>query len=137
MNNNLIIALFVVFLLVCVPAVFLYLTDHRELGIQIATGVYFALVIFFLAYFHTQSRSKATLKKKLREIEEKERAEAEEFIRAQRSELFHAKGRAESDARRLKYRGMSRAEREVLDEKERLERIRELGIKDVKSAAFY
>lgn len=137
MNNNLIIALFVVFLLVCVPAVFLYLTDHRDLGIQIATGVYFALVIGFLVYFHTQSRSKAALKKKLYEIEEKERAEAEAFIRENRRKLFEERGRAETNIKRLKYKGLSRAEREVLDEKERLDDIRKLGIKEVKSSAFY
>ena len=136
MNNNLIIALFVVLLLVCVPSVFLYFTDPYELGIQIATAVYFVLVIGFMAYFHTQNRSKAALKKKLYEIEEDERAAAQAFILRNRQELLRKRGEAEMYAKKLKYEGLSRAERELLNDEEQSEWIEKMGIKGVKSASI-
>lgn len=133
--NKIVSVIFVIFLIVGVPAVLASLLDINQTKIQAILAAYVVVAGSFLIYFHLQNQSKTALRKKLYELEKKERAEAEAFIVRNRRELYNDMQRAKRETEDAKYKGLSRAERMERKEAEELANLEKLGIKRVESSS--
>jgi len=134
--NKIVSVIFVIFLIIGVPLLLAFLLDIKQTKIQAILATYVVVVGSFLVYFYLQNQSKTALRKKLYELEKKERAEAEAFIVRNRRELYNDMQTAKREAEGAKYKGLSRPEIMKRKAAEDVANLEKLGIKSVYSSSM-
>lgn len=132
--NKLLVAFIVLVLAVGVPVIIAYAMDILQTVTKVVIVVYLIVLALFLGYMYRQNKMKDSLGAKA--LYKKEREEADAFMAKNSRKLWEDRELEKRKALEAKYRGLSRAEREAVNEKERLENIKKLGLKDVKSSSI-